>query len=400
MARIWPVALAAVALTAAAAAMLALQDSLVKTLITPGTPFQVAMQPPPPRYDDASRAAWLLWPDTKAAAGAKGGTRDETKDGADIFYVHSTTYYSAKRWNAPWDEPAAAAEAQKIAAPNEVGPFAAAARIFAPHYRQATLFAQFTQKFDGVEARRLAYDDVRRAFAEYLRHADPEHPLVLAGYEQGGLYVLGLLHDYVAKDRRLRARLAAAYVIDHATSLATDAPMAPPCASPQAIRCVVSYVEVESRFRREARRLRERSMRWDAMGRLVPMTDEALLCVNPLTWSLNDNAVPPRAGRGAAIGASPHIGDAPRRYSDPIAAECSDGVLLVPRPAEAALRRRDFGLGKWRAKPFNLFYDNLAADAARRIRLTHEKMRIEAENLDPIDQTVDITESPIHKVPY
>ena len=54
--------------------------------------------------------------------------------------------------------------------PNYAGPFVRVGRLFAPRYRQASLFAQLTLRDDARDAREFAYGDVRRAFDYYLDH--------------------------------------------------------------------------------------------------------------------------------------------------------------------------------------------------------------------------------------
>ncbi|HOP19940.1 MAG TPA: DUF3089 domain-containing protein, partial [Amphiplicatus sp.] len=150
----------------------------------------------------------MLWPDKEVGTGQ-----------ADVFYVHSTTYYSGKSWNAPIGDAASDLVLKQTAAPNQAGPFLGIGPIFGPRYRQATLYAFFTNKFDGEAARRFAYDDVRAAFKAFLATTDGKRPLILAGYGQGGLHVQGLLQEFFQKDEALRNRLAAAYIINQATPL-------------------------------------------------------------------------------------------------------------------------------------------------------------------------------------
>ncbi|MBY0420759.1 MAG: DUF3089 domain-containing protein, partial [Parvularculaceae bacterium] len=142
--KVWGLAAAGLAAITAGVALLLLQDAIARAILMPRTPFQVTAPPPAPDYDDPTRSAWLLWPAPKP-------------DGvADIFYVHSTTYYSRRGWNGSTADAGIDIELKRLAAPNEAGPFVDVGRLYGPRYRQATLFAQFTHKFDGVAARRLA----------------------------------------------------------------------------------------------------------------------------------------------------------------------------------------------------------------------------------------------------
>ena len=201
------------------------QDNLARFVLNPRTPYQTYTPPPPPAY--GARGAWAVWPD------------DQHVGEADVFYVHSTTYASSRHWNAPLADANADATLRRVAAPNEAGPFMRVGAVYGPRYRQATLFTAFTHKFDGLAARELAFQDVEAAFRQFLQDRPSDRPIILAGYGQGGLHVLGLLANHVVHDEAVLDRLAAAYIIDEPIPLSLfEGPLAqtPPCALPEATR--------------------------------------------------------------------------------------------------------------------------------------------------------------------
>ena len=374
----------------AAAAIVIFQDNIARFRMNPRTPFQIETPPAAPDYD--TRAAWALWPE-----------HDMEDRRAEIFYVHSTTYYSNDRWNAPIGEVDAVDELGRNAIPNEAGPFLQLGPVFAPHYRQATLFSEFTHKFDGVAARQLAYADVKDAFARFLKTSDAKLPLVLVGYGQGGLAVQGLLQDFFQTDDALRGRLAAAYIVDQATPIRLfDGELAktPPCETPGEIRCVVSYVDRETGFSGEIDRARRRSMAWANGAELRPTADEPLLCTNPLDWRVSADRVDPERHVGAASATGLAFGSAPPAMPKIVGAQCIDGILVVDHPAQAFLRRPQWFSGKWRARGYNLFYYDLAADAERRVAAATVRMEEEYRRLDPIGESVEVELSPINKTPH
>lgn len=371
-------------------AAFAFQDNLARFLVNPRTPFQTVTPPPPPAY--GARGAWVLWPDKQSEGSA-----------ADIFYVHSTTYYSNRGWNAPINDSAANLALKRTAAPNEAGPFASVGPVYGPRYRQATLYSFFTHKFDGVAARRFAYQDVKSAFAAFLAEADPKKPLILVGYGQGGLHIQRLLQDFFQNDKQLRARLAAAYVIGQATPLGlftTQLRQTPPCEGPESVRCVISYVDYEARFGDEIQRIRTRSMSWSANGDLVAIRDDPILCINPLIWKASNDYVGAERHLGAASATGIRFGARPPALAQSVGARCVDGVLVVDRPEQDFLRRRALFGAKWRAQNFNLFYYDLAADARRRAKIASARLEEEAMRLDPIEESIELDVSPINKVPH
>ncbi|MCB2113184.1 MAG: DUF3089 domain-containing protein [Parvularculaceae bacterium] len=371
------------------ASVVVFQNGIFRFFATPRAPFQTVTPPPQPEY--AARGAWLLWPD---------GSR---KSPADAFYVHSTTYYRGKAWNAPINDRKSEEVRRKIAAPNEAGPFLGVANVYGPRYREATLYSLFTHKYDGLAARRLAYDDVSRAFRAFLETRDAASPIILVGYGQGGLHVLGLLNEYFQGEfNPLRRHLVAAYVIGASTPgefLNGLNPPLPVCDAADAVRCLVSYVDYEPRFDEEMERIRDRSLAWNAAGELRSFTSSDLVCVNPLTWRRGGDYAPAANNIGAASATGIAYGAMPPPIARAVGARCANGVLVVDTPKRRILRRGDWFGDKWKSQPFNLFYYDLAENAGLRLKALNERLKVEPVPLAPIGETIDLGASPINKVP-
>lgn len=376
-------------LVLAAATALIFQDKIAQFNIKPRTPYQIYTPPPAPAY--GARGAWALWP------------HDAESGEADIFYIHSNTYYSRNHWNAPLAAKSAERALKRAAAPNEAGPFLGVGAVYGPRYRQATLFASFTHKYDGLAARELAYRDVADAFDAFLaQRASTDRPIVLAGYGQGALHAMGLLQHRFANDEELRALLAAAYLIGAPvpTALFEGALAAiPPCAAPQDIRCVIAYTDFEQHFDGEHRRHRQRALVWNDNKRLESRPASPHLCVNPLSWRADEQPADPEAHLGAASATGLRFGETPPAISKAIGAVCDNGILTVDTPQQDFLRRKRWFGAQWRAQDYNLFYHDLAADAMRRVRTLQAVRDEEARFLKPISETVDLPVSPINKAP-
>ena len=366
------------------------QDGIVRFFATPRAPFQTVEAPPAPDY--AEPQAWLSKPGIEA------------DKAADVFYVHSTTFYRRKLWNAPINDPDAVDVQRLIAFPNQAGPFQETADIYAPFYREATLYSLFTHKYDGLAARRLAYSDVRRAFEAFLADRDPEKPIILVGDGQGGLYVMGLLKDYFQGEiNPLRRKLVAAYVIGASVPqefLAMLSPEIPVCDQPDDVRCVISYVDYEKRFDEEMERVRLRSLTWTPSGDLASIKSEHLICVNPLSWREGDAYEPPERNLGAASATGIAEGEPPPPIPKAVGARCDNGILVVDTPKRRFLRRGDWFGAKWKPQPFNLFYYDIAHNAALRTATLTEILKVEPEPLEPIGETVNVGDSPIHMAPH
>lgn len=357
-------ALAALVLTVlAGAAAWGFRDNLFRQLIKPEIPFQVFTPPPAPNYADAS--AWAARPQTDKARRA--GV-------ADVFFIHPTTDYDGRDgWNADIEAPEPRRLLAQVALPNHAGPFAAAGPIWAPRYRQATLFALLTHREDAREALAFAYGDVRRAFDDFAAsRPDPTRPFILVGVGQGGLHALRLLSEAVL-DQPIGAHLAAAYVIDQAVPLDLTAPGGPleglqPCKGPGQTRCLVAYAALDAGDDRGARLLGQRAQVWTAQGGLVSVAGRTLACINPINGGAAPDA-PKRDHKGAAAASGLEPGTPPALLPAETGARCADGAVVVEVNRAGALSRPVWELGaRYKTPAYNLFWADLEADALSRAR--------------------------------
>ena len=158
---------------------------------------------------------------------------------ASVFYVHPTTYLRGATWNQPLAASYEDSFFQDALMPGQVEPFAAYA-TFAPHYRQAALYA-LQMKASGPDAIDLARKDVAAAFERFLETA-PTDTIVLVGHSQGSLLLSGLLASL--HDRpEVRERIAVAYLLGWALPTASMGDVIPfdVCADDDDTGCVISY---------------------------------------------------------------------------------------------------------------------------------------------------------------
>jgi hypothetical protein len=350
-------AVLALALTAA----FVFRDQLLRASLDPRQPFQTYRPPPAPDY--ANRASWALLPADPARPVATDGA-------ADVFFVHPTTYNGGEQWNGSIDYQRPARQLAGVMLPNYAGPFAAAGRMFAPRYRQASVYAMASLREDALDARRFAYTDVKAAFDLYLDRFNKGRPFILVGVEQGGSLAALLLRDAVARNPSLRGRLVGAYFLQAILPADEYGPSAlvPACTSRRQARCVVAYQPVTEGRLGAARRLLSRALAWDASNELVPLGDRAPLCVNPLLGAASGSAAPSRDNLGAVNATGLEWGVRPGYLPHQVSAQCRDGLLWVSRPTSPTLK----AVGGWaeRQKPagYNLFYADLEADARERVR--------------------------------
>jgi len=180
------------------------RDDIFQTIQDPRQPFQTYTKPAAPIY--SLEESWLSIPDI---------TDDpfNHSSAGDVFVVVPSVYRGGKHWVLPSDDLKRKSKLQRIVRPNYVAPYGTAGRLFAPYYRQASLYSFMTTREDARKAHDFAYQDVKRAFSYFLKYSPPERPIVLVGHNQGASHVQRLLADFFQGS--LKDRLASAYVIDY-----------------------------------------------------------------------------------------------------------------------------------------------------------------------------------------
>ncbi|MFW6413573.1 MAG: DUF3089 domain-containing protein [Oceanicaulis sp.] len=399
IARLWPKSILWRAATIGAAAFLALlvlaaivlRDQIFQTALDPGIPFQTYERPPAPDYADAG--AWAARPealDPESAAPA-------------VFFVHPATYDGGSHWNAPFDRPQEIREVDEIVLPNWAAPFAGGdAALYAPRYRQASLYAFMNNREDSIQARLLAYDDVSNAFDRFLAEIGEDRPFILVGVGQGALHGLGLLIDAVAPSDALTKRLAAAYLLEApvpADLFGGALGAIEACAASDQARCVVSYAAVEPFERGRIEALTDRSMSWSGgEGELSYVRDRAVVCVNPVTGRRDEDYAPARMHRGGAAAEGLSLDDAPSPMAAQTGAQCQNGLLMIEEPRTRALRRPGRLGEDRRTPPYNLFYMDLREDAARRLATVQALLEEEALYAPPLGEPEEIGVSEVKPV--
>ena len=363
------------------------RDDIFQSLQDPGVPFQTYTKPPAPDYTQDS--AWLSRPDITAdsfLADAPG----------DAFIVVPGVYRGGKHWVLPVDVDRRRERLQNIVRPNYVAPYAYAGRTFAPYYRHAAMYSYMTNREDARRARDFAYQDVKRAFEQFIKDSPPERPIILAGHGQGADHVTRLLQDFFQGE--LKDRLAAAYVIDHSLPMALfEGPLSKllPCETAADVGCVIAYGSFMPSDKRNARRFSTRALAYNG-EKYMAINGGKTLCTNPLLWSRSEDYAVPRLHKGgmAAVGIEPD--SLPPPLPKQTGAQCEDGLLLVDKPRSRSLRR-PLGIGaRFWTLPSNLFFEDLRLNARERTRalIATGRLPTRVRALDSLD-VIDVIESPV-----
>lgn len=323
----------------------------------PDHPF--AQEAPPPEPDYAQAANWAALPDRADAADVvpEGSQDSQASAPVDVFFVHPTTYYKPEHWNQPLTDAQTNAFTDEFVMKNQASAFNGCCRVYAPRYRQATVYSFLDEGSDGKAALALAYEDVERAFDHFIGNFSAGRPFILAGHSQGALHLRTLLERRIT-GTPLAARLVAAYPIGFAfdrDEYARAVPDVPVCERAEQTGCSVTWNSVGPRVRSFYDTSRS-------------------VCVNPLTWRIDgdraDFAMNPGAvtfSQGFGVDAVPVSRAQPSTEPGAADAQCVEGMLRVSEIRSRQFGARPMGRDNYHIYDFGLFYMSLRANAQARV---------------------------------
>jgi hypothetical protein len=319
----------------------------------------------------------------------------------DVFFIHPTTFNGGHDWNGPITDKESVRELERVMLPNYAGPFGRVGRVFAPRYRQASLYAyKLATREDASDARVFGYDDVQNAFRYYLAHYNFGRPFILVGVEQGGEIADRLLRQDIEPNPRVSGKLVAAYLIDVVTPASDFGPASSlhPCTQRAEARCVVGWAQADAGNPVEARRLLNRALVWTSDWMLYNMPrGTPVLCVNPLLGKATDEEAPARLNEGAVNATDLEWGARAAFLPRQVSAQCVDGVLRVSRPRSGSLRPAGGWPEKLKERPYNPFFADLEADAMKRVATYYGRAEM-PPGAPPIERSTPVDTAPVHKV--
>lgn len=317
--------------------------------IKPGRDFTRCPTPEVPDY--AKPSSWAALPTRADAADTvpthSGLHNQQATATVDVFFVHPTTYINRGGWNGPVTQPALNRLTDRITIRQQASVFNNVGRIYAPRYRQATLFSFFDeQTTNGPQATELAYTDVKAAFQFYLTHYNQGRPIILAGHSQGTRHLTHILRDFFDHDPTLRRQLVAAYLVGFNVP-ANLLQAVRPCEDSTATGCYVTWNTVD----------------WGQ--EYAPYQHS--VAVNPLTWSRDTATAPARLNMGGVPYSFNKVDTAV------VDAKVHNGLLWIHRPKPLGYPR--FLLPghpelshSFHIADYALFYMNIRQNAAARVR--------------------------------
>ncbi|MEV0294482.1 DUF3089 domain-containing protein [Nocardia sp. NPDC050710] len=248
----------------------------------------------------------------------------------DCFYVYPTASLQQST-NANFD---ASPELRAVAS-TQAGPFGVNCNVWAPVYRQVTVRALFNgtaqERSAGSD---LAYQDVERAWDDYLTHHNNGRGVVLLGHSQGSAMLRILIRNRI-EGKPVQSQLVSALLIGNnilvpkGATVGGDFSSVPACTDQAQTGCVIAYESFsetpppDTRFGLSPQVPGGSAIRGD-----LPFGPEyEVLCTNPASLRDNDDA--------------PIHGIVEGREVDRFRARCTGGdgphVLMVEGPGAELL---------------------------------------------------------------
>jgi hypothetical protein len=264
-----------------------------------------------PAPDYAKADAWAALPSSPGGTAlVPAGVSAPAKDAqVDVFFIHPTGYLHGGDWNSPLDPNSETEENTKWMMANQASAFNGCCAIYAPRYREATIYRYLDVSPDlAKKSIDFAYADVDRAFTYFLEHYSKGRPFIIASHSQGTEHAFRLLKQRI-DGTPLATRLVAAYLIGFNISdrQAAQLRTVHVCDSATDLHCFIHWAT------------------WGEGG--TPKLDgDKLVCVNPLNWRRDGTM----ASKSMSQGAVPLTGT----FSpDLLRSDTAKGVVFGPLKA-------------------------------------------------------------------
>jgi hypothetical protein len=338
---------------------------LLSMFAKPSAPFDARKVPPAPNYARAD--AWLAFP------GRNGMERstppgvapiDEVHAPVDVFFIHPTTYTAHDIWNAPYDAPNDVARLNPPVLLGQLSVFNGCCRLYAPHYRQASL-----PGLKNEQAVALAYSDVAAAFRYFIAHESKGRPFIIASHSQGTGHAIELLQREIL-GTPLQARMVAAYLIGGYVPEDFSGIGLPLCGAPKQTGCIISWNTSKAGWSLPRKILIGHPTYW-WQGIARDTEPKPAVCTNALSWRTNGGASAHNPGSLPFPKAPFPISATtlPALVPDLTGAACNGRMLEVSIPSSAPAGFSDELsrlLGSYHLNDYGIFYASLRRNAVVR----------------------------------
>ena len=314
---------------------------VISYFLEPAHDFADKPVPEAPEYNNPDH--WAALPerndfsDVQLVAGVDDEQAERT---VDVFFIHPTTYIGKQSWNQKMGDNEANDLTDAWVMRDQASVFNQCCRIYAPRYRQATLYSFQDNTGSGEKALGLAYEDVKSAFLYFLKNYSIGRPFIIASHSQGSRHADRLLREEII-GRGLLSQMIVAYLIGFSIDGSNGVPV---CEKYDQLNCQITW----------------NSSTRDAVLKLAELGD---ICVNPLSWTTNEDLVGADQNLGSVTFASE--GGVELNVAD---AQCSEGSLFVSEvETERFNSNMPFGPGNYHMYDYSFYYMNIRKNVQDRI---------------------------------
>ncbi|WP_372732408.1 DUF3089 domain-containing protein [Novosphingobium sp.] len=290
----------------------------------------------------------------------------------DVFYVHPTTFRSARNeWNQRPGDVEADRWTDESAILRQASAFTGCCRVWAPRYRAASVNAVISSTHRD-EAFALAFTDVERAFDWFLANVSKGRPFILAGHSQGAKHISDLMQKRI-DGTALQGRMVAAYIVGINLGQGEFGPRRfksiPVCSRPAQTGCALQWNAVLAGSDLEKKLAPYRAFYTAQYG-----TQDGWepVCVNPVTFDSARPASLSAEALGAAPG-TPGLGPMKPLRAGAVAVRCDRGLAVVH--LAPGLDLEPFPGGTMHLHDIGLFYADVRANAALRVKAWFSRLR-------------------------
>jgi hypothetical protein len=329
--------------------------------------------------DYSLKSSWLAHPKSEDNTDwLPGGGRvfPDDNNPAYVFFVHPTAYLGSEHWVGTLDKNTATEENRQWIMANQASAYNGCCDVYAPYYREVSIATYFeTDLGITTPAIDFAYRDVARAFESFLQQIPANSPFILASHSQGTLHGQRLLQQ-VIDDSPLHQRLVAAYLVGgtiHEHLFSSHYKAVGICETPTDSQCAIAF----DTWRADVQP-NNSVPNW--VGDRYMRNNDRWLCVNPLSWEHNEEAVSARENPGSmpvqneynlySLGGDVPVGLSWRPPGTPVrgvaSAQCVGGVLRTNDIEPGLFDGQSWG-GNYHSLDYALYYQSIRENAQVRV---------------------------------
>lgn len=289
---------------------------------------------------------WAAHPDKKDFSDSicKSIKNEKIEIGADVFFIHPTTYTKKKfeNWNASLTDREINEKTDKSTILYQASVFNGSCRIFAPRYRQVNIKAFYIERNKTEQYFDTAYNDIKNAFIYYLENYNHGRPIIIASHSQGTIHAARLLKEFF-ENKELIKQLVCAYIIGMPIPENYFSTL-PVCKDSTQTGCFVGW----------------RTFKKNYEPTFVKKEKFKSIVVNPLSWEIDNKKISNEKNVGGILFNYDKI------IPKVVNAEIHNNILWTSKPnifGKIFIRKKNYHIGD-----INLFYLNIRENVKCRIK--------------------------------